>query len=254
MTLLSESPTANAVRRGQRNHVLDYLPALLLLLDVALIAAAGAVAVLGREQLPFLDQATGAIRESVGMIGPLMLVGWIGMVAVLGGYRHEIIGAGTDEFKRVLNAGLFAGGLTAVGCYITQYPLSRGFFVLAYALGIPALLLGRYAVRKALHAARRRGTLTRRVLIAGTRSHVDDIARVLGRERWLGYDVVGALTPEWDTSEETITGLPVLGDTTDAPEVARETGTDVIFFAGGSAGSASIMRSMFWTLEQQQVG
>ena len=108
-------------------------------------------------------------------------------------------------------------------------------------------------MRQALHSARRRGALTRSVLIAGSRSHIDDIAQVLSRETWLGYRVVGALTPEYDLSEETATGVPVLGDANDAPAVAAEHGADVIFFAGGSVGSASVMRKMFWTLEQQQI-
>ncbi|WP_214058020.1 sugar transferase [Nocardioides aquaticus] len=233
---------------------MGFLPLTLLALDVALISVAGTIAVLGREELSIFDVSAGGIRESVGMVGPVMLLGWVAAIAVLGGYRQEVFGAGTDEYKRVLNAGLVATGLTAVGCYVAQYPLSRGFFLLAYAIGVPLVLIGRYTVRKMLHAARRRGALTRRVLIAGTRSHVDDVARVLGRERWLGYDVIGALTPEWDLGEETSTGLPVLGNTTDAPEVAQDQGADIIFFAGGSAGSATVMRSMFWTLEKQQVG
>ncbi|WP_160004292.1 sugar transferase [Nocardioides sp. AX2bis] len=245
--------TQLAARRDTR-RTLALLPLALLLLDAALIGAAGVVAVLGRETIDLLGATNGAVRESVGMVGPAMLVGWVAAIAVLGGYRQEVYGAGTDEFKRVLNGGLVACGLTAVGCYVAQYPLSRGFFVLAYAIGIPLLLLGRFLVRRVLHAARRRGALTRRVLIAGTRSHVDDIARVLGRERWLGYEVVGALTPEWDVAEETGTGLPILGRTTDAPGTALAVGADTIFFAGGSAGSASVMRNMFWTLEQQQIG
>ena len=179
-----------------------------------------------------------------------MLLGWVAMIVVLGGYRGETLGAGTEEYKRVLNAGLIAGGLTAVACYLAQYPLSRGFFLLAYGLGVPMLLVGRYAARQALQSARRRGGLTRSVLIAGSRSHVDDVARVLSRETWLGYRVIGALTPEDDLQEETASGVPVLGSAGDAPAVALEHDADVIFFAGGSVGSASDMRHMFWTLEQ----
>ena len=39
---------------------------------------------------------------------------------------------------------------------------------------------------------------------------------MLRRERWLGYTVVGALTPAYDLSEETTSGIPVLGNADEA--------------------------------------
>ncbi len=252
MSIVSEERVRRLFAATRSKTALRYLPALTLLMDVLLIAVSGTLAVLGRQQMPWLMRPT-AITESVGAAGPLMLVGWVAMIAILGGYRADIFGAGTSEFKRVFNATLFSGGLTAVGCYVAQYPLSRGFYLLAYALGLPILLGGRWASRQALHTLRRRGLLSRRVIISGTRSHVDDIVRVLRRESWLGYHIVGALTPEYDLSEETSTGVPVVGNGEDAPTVAAEHQADVIFFAGGAVGSAAVMRQMFWTLEQQQV-
>ena len=253
MSIVSEHTARRLLSASASRRVLRFLPTTLFVLDIALIVLAGVLAALGREQLTWFFGTEASVRELVGVVGPLMLAGWVATIAVLGGYREEVLGAGTDEYKRVLNAGLVAGGLTAVACYLAQYPLSRGFFLLAYALGIPTLLVSRYLLRRVLHAARRRGSLTRSVIIAGSRSHVDDVARVLSRESWLGYRVLGALTPEYDLSEETSTGIPVLGNAVDAPAVAAEHGADIIFFAGGSVGSASVMRRMFWTLEQQQI-
>jgi exopolysaccharide biosynthesis polyprenyl glycosylphosphotransferase len=91
------------------------------------------------------------------------------------------------------------------------------------------------------------------VLIAGSRTHVDEIASVLRRERWLGYTIVGALTPAYDRSEETKSGIPVLGNADETPSVVKDTGVDVIFFAGGALGSASQMRKIVWELENQDV-
>ena len=34
-------------------------------------------------------------------------VGWLLVVGTLGGYRNDVFGAGTDEYKRVLNASVF---------------------------------------------------------------------------------------------------------------------------------------------------
>ena len=99
-------------------------------------------------------------------------------------------------------------GLTGIGCYLIKFDLSRGFFLLLFCIGIPALLLSRYSLRRALHRAHRRGALLQRVLIAGAPAQVDEISAVLRRESWLGYHVIGALTPATYTAEETEIGDP----------------------------------------------
>ncbi|GCD90680.1 sugar transferase [Nocardioides sp. LS1] len=250
MTLLSVRRERIASTTPSR--ALRYLPATAFVLDLAVMLGIGTVAILGRAHLAVFDNATD-VSSSLRVAGPLMMVGWLLAISTAGGYTRNVFGAGTDEYRRVLNASLVAAGLAGVGCYLAKFSLSRGFFVLAFALGIPALILGRSLLRRAVHQARRRGALQQRVLIAGSRSHIDEIASVLRREPWLGYHVVGALTPAYDLSEETKSGIPVLGHTDEATEVVKEAGVDVIFFAGGGVGSASQMRKFVWEVEQHDV-
>jgi hypothetical protein len=105
-----------------------------------------------------------------------------------GGYARDVFGAGTDEHKRVLNASVLAAGLVGVGAYLAKFPLSRGFFVLLFLIGVPALITGRFVLRRGLYAARSHGAFRQRVVIAATASHVDEVARVLRPEAWLGYE------------------------------------------------------------------
>ena len=86
-----------------------------------------------------------------------MLLGWLVVIAAFGGYRDDVFGAGTDEYKRVFNASLVTAGLLGVGCYLAKFQLSRGFFLLAFGVGIPALLVGRWLLRQAVHRARTPG-------------------------------------------------------------------------------------------------
>jgi exopolysaccharide biosynthesis polyprenyl glycosylphosphotransferase len=153
----------------------------------------------------------------------------------------------------VLNGSLAAASLAGVGCYLAKFQLSRGFFLLAFLLGMPSLILGRWLLRRALHGARRHGSLRRRAVIAGTRAHIDEIAVILRRESWLGYEVVGALTPEHDVAEETSVGIPVLGNADDVPASMRAAGAEVIFFAGGAVGSSNQFRKTLWELERDNV-
>ncbi|MDN4174537.1 sugar transferase [Nocardioides sp. SOB77] len=229
-----------------------YLPAATFTLDAALIAGAVLLAVVGRKSFGIFPSPAD-VSERLGTFGPLMVLGWIGTLALSGAYSDSVFGAGTDEYKRVFNGSMVAAALVGVGCFFADYPLSRGFYFLAFAIGIPGLLLGRALVRSALHQARRRGSLLHRVLIAGSPAHVDEIAAVLRRERWLGYRVVGALTPAHYLEEETRSGIPVLGNSDDITSVVLESGADVVFIAGGALGSATQMRRLAWDLEHERV-
>jgi len=164
----------------------------------------------------------------------------IAAIAAAGGYESKVFGAGVDEFRRVLSATFLSIALTGVGCYLLQFPLSRGFFVLVGVIGMVLVLGGRALLRSSVMSARRNGSLQHRVLVVGGPTHVDDIAAVLDRERWLGYDVVGALTP--GLGAETPGGVPVLGNRSLLALIARDVGADVVFFAGGGVESAAEMR------------
>ena len=250
MTLLSVGRVRTSA--GSSSRALRYLSGSALMVDILTLVTVGAAAYVSRQHLS-LFSTEADLTNSVSVAGPLMLAGWIIATSMLGGYKRAVFGVGTDEYKRVFNASLLTAGVTGIVCYLTKFPLPRGFYLLAFALGIPALLVVRLLMRRALHQAHRRGALLQRVLIAGSRSHVDEIARVLRREPWLGYQIIGALTPSHELDEETTTGVPVLGNAEDATSVAKSSDADVIFFAGGALTSANEMRRIVWDLEDADV-
>ena len=185
--------------------------------------------------------------------GPLLTLGWVLVIALGGGYRKQVLGGGSDEYKRVLNATLAYVGLLALILFVTQADVSRGFFLLLFALGVPGLLVARWEARNLLHRARSAGHLGLPVLIAGSPEHVDDIHGVLDRTEWLGYRVVGAVTPPGDTSH-TVGGLPVVGTTDDLTTAALKADADLILFAGGSSSSAQDLQEKVWELEERGIG
>ena len=250
MTVLAEMRAR--VSTASRSRTLRLLPAATALSDLGLVAVSILIAVAGRRRLGFVTGEADVAADLI-LVGPLLIVGWVALIYFSGGYRLDIFGAGTDEYKRVLNASLLAAGLLGVACYLARFPLSRGFFLLAFGIGIPTLLAGRWLSRRALHRARVAGKLQQAVVIAGTAPHIDEIAGVLRREAWLGYDVIGAVTPPDDQRHHTPSGIAVLGHTTDISAVVVETEADVVFFAGGSVGSGAKMRQAVWDLEQHHV-
>ncbi|WP_127479653.1 sugar transferase [Nocardioides pantholopis] len=250
MTILSDAGTRLIGRRPSR--ALRLVPFIAALIDLACIAVATVVATLGRERFDFFERPAD-VSDTISVVGPLIALVWLMTIFLLDGHQRAVFDVGTDEFRRVIDASLLTAGVVGVVCYLLKFDLSRGFFVLEFALGLPLLLLGRAALRRSLHSARRRGALRHRVLVAGTPEHVDDIVGVLRREPWLGYEVVGCLTPARDLAEETPLGVPVLGNTDDAATMAVTSGVDVVFFAGGSTSSANQMRRAIWELERHDV-
>ncbi len=114
-------------------------------------------------------------------------------------------------------------------------------------------MLGRFLLRRSIHKARRHGALQHRVVIAGSEGHVDEIASVLRREKWLGYNVVGALIPEPGERATTHSGIPLLGSAASIADTAIDAEADVVFLAGGAVDSASDMRRLAWDLEHEDV-
>jgi exopolysaccharide biosynthesis polyprenyl glycosylphosphotransferase len=222
-------------------------------IDLVLITFAVFVAIIAGNAIPFSKVDSATIGNQLDVAGPLMIAGWIVVVTAFGGYRHQLFGAGLDEYKRVVNASLATGALVGIACYLTHFPLARGFFVLTFVLGVPLLVLGRYSLRRSLQRARQHGALLHRVVIAGSEGHVDEIASVLRRESWLGYNVVGALVPELGARSTTHSGIPLLGTPGSVARVALDAQADVVFIAGGAFDSATDVRRLAWDLEHEDV-
>ncbi|MEN8674205.1 sugar transferase [Nocardioides sp.] len=239
-------------RSVARSRALRYLPTTAFVIDLAIITGATVLAGLVRERWEFFE--TGAeITNTVAVAGPSMVVTWILCIFFAGAYSTSQFEVGTDEFRRVTTASLGAAGLVGVGCFLLDYPLSRGFFGVAFALGLVGLLLGRLALRRAVHTARQAGALQHNVLIVGSRSGVDEVANVITREKRLGYQVVGCLTPANDPAIETDAGVPVIGDCSDVTQKVVASGADIVFFANGGLTSAEQMRRIAWDLEHHDV-
>jgi len=228
------------------------LPWVALLVDSLCIAGAVILAAIGRNHAPMVHPQDVELTGQLMPAAPAIAVGWLVTLALFGVYDRRVFGVGTEEFNLVWRASFATAAAVGIGCYVLKFQLSRGFFVLAFAIGIPVLLVGRAALRTALKTARKRGVLRRRVLIVGTESHIDDIAEVLSRETWLGLEVVGALTPA-GLVQETATGVPVLGRASTVAHTSVSVHADVVFFAGGAVESASELRHIAWELESENV-
>jgi exopolysaccharide biosynthesis polyprenyl glycosylphosphotransferase len=167
----------------------------------------------------------------------------------VGAYDPRFIGVGTDEFRRVFNAGSSLIAAVAILSYALKADLARGYVVIA----LPCLtlfdLLARYALRKRLHRARARGECMRRVVVVGHAPVVADIVTMLRRETYHGLCVVAACLA--DTVEPgTIAEVPATAGLDGVPEVVLAYEADTVAVLACPEMAGAQLRQLAWDLEK----
>src|SRR6266704_2886176 len=82
---------------------------------------------------------------------------WIAALWLAGAYDVRFIGTGSDEYRKVLNAGVSLTAAVAIFSYAINLELSRGYLVIALPSVTLFDLIARYALRKQLHKLRMSG-------------------------------------------------------------------------------------------------
>src|SRR5215472_18906750 len=117
---------------------------------------------------------------------------WCCSVALAGGYEARLIGAGSDEFRRVLNGAVGLAAGVAIASYAFKLDLARGYVVIALPSATALDLVARYELRKRLHRLRSLGSCMQRVVAVGHAPAVADLIATLRRDKFNGLSVVGA--------------------------------------------------------------
>ncbi|MFT3876485.1 MAG: sugar transferase [Propioniciclava sp.] len=217
-------------------------------IDTAAIAGSALVALAVSGAMPFNTTE----KASWGILTAIAAIAWITSLAVFDAYNPRHIRAGVIEYKRLLLASFSVAGLVGVTCYLLDLRYPPTIFMVWFALGTITMVIARFVRRNAMHRLHRKGMLRTPVLIAGSTQHVDEVARVLRRESWLGYEVIGAATHR-KHDNITGTGLPVLGTIDGVREIVGEHEVEAVIFAEGSFDSPAEFRRIAWKLEDQDV-
>ena len=144
---------------------------------VDLGCAAGGV--LAAAQLRF---GTDVTRAYLALSLALLLL-WITALWLAGAYDTRFIGTGSDEFRKVLNAGVGLTAAIAIFSYAINMQLSRGYVVIALPCVTVFDLFARYAMRKQLHRQRAAGKCLHSVIAVGHEPAVADLVKELKRDR-----------------------------------------------------------------------
>jgi exopolysaccharide biosynthesis polyprenyl glycosylphosphotransferase len=174
---------------------------------------------------------------------------WMLMVMLCGGYDPRFIGVGSDEFRKVLNAGVGLTATVAILSYATKTEIARGYVVIALPCATLFDLVARFGLRKRLHRYRTRGSCMRKTVIVGHPQVAADLLTVLRRETYHGLEVVAACVTGVVGNSQ-IAGIPAIGDLTSVPDVVERFAADTVAVLACPEMSGVRLRELAWELEK----
>jgi exopolysaccharide biosynthesis polyprenyl glycosylphosphotransferase len=174
---------------------------------------------------------------------------WVIAVSVFGGYEKRFLGSGSDEFRRVLNAGLSLTGALALISYAVNNELSRIYLLVSMQVIVLLDLLVRFALRKRLHRRRAKGQCMSTVVAVGHEPAVRQLICELRRESHHGLQVVAACLAGESTTRE-LAGVPVVGDLDSAADVVRNLNAGTVAVLSCPEIDGVKLRALAWELEK----
>jgi exopolysaccharide biosynthesis polyprenyl glycosylphosphotransferase len=217
----------------------------LLLIDSVIGVLAGMVAFEVRFGSALTDY-----NSRYAVLSALLPVAFTATLAANRAYEKRYLFVGTDEYQRVLRAGLALTAATIVGAYAAEIQIPRGWFVLALPLVTFGCLGSRFVLRQLLHRARKtRGACMRRVVVVGHELAVEAMTRQLCRERYHGLKVVGACL----AAEGSVPGVPVLGTFDEIAGAVRRARADTVLVLSCPELDGHALRRLAWRLERDDI-
>ncbi|WFE25885.1 sugar transferase [Solwaraspora sp. WMMD791] len=243
------SAWARARRRASRWH--RPYTAILLLLDfvAAVLASYISISLFEKATSGFSDADKDATWfHTVTYL--LLPLGWVVVLWGTGAYDRRYLGLGTDEFKRVLRAGVTVAASVSFLAFATKTDLSRLSVATALIGALALILLFRFLARYALHVLRRRvGHAAHRMVLVGTLPEALEVFTAVTRSPAAGLIPVAIhLTDGYAAARGIDTPVPVYAGR-NVLALVREVGADTIAVCGSASSEPGELRRLAWQLE-----
>jgi exopolysaccharide biosynthesis polyprenyl glycosylphosphotransferase len=173
---------------------------------------------------------------------------WIAALWLAGAYDVRFIGTGSDEYRKVLNAGVSLTAAVAIFSYTVNLEVSRAYVVIALPSVTVFDLFARFAMRKRLHRRRALGKCLHNVVAVGHELAVAGLVTELSRDKYHGLTVVGACVVRPGECDE-IVGVPVYGGLDDITAAVKAFDADTVAVTACPEMDGVRLRSLAWELE-----
>jgi exopolysaccharide biosynthesis polyprenyl glycosylphosphotransferase len=194
------------------------------------------------------------VGSSYLVVSSVLPLAWVAAVALSKGYDSRFYGAGPDEFRSLLRAGVGLTAAVAMTSYVTKAEIARGFVVLAIPVMVVAALLLRYALRKDLHRHRVRGRCMHRVLVVGRSGPAATLCEHLESRPTDGFRVVATCRPRGDSTGDK--NGPMQPEELAEPDIlaaADRHAVEVVAIATDPELAGQLLRRLSWALEQRGI-
>lgn len=177
----------------------------------------------------------------------------------LGGWNTRdvrLLGAGFDEYKRVVTASLAVFGSVAIVSYAFHAETARGYVGIALPLGVVLLLAGRWAFRKRIRTARLSGRCTHRVLVIGGHDAVQHLASRLKQDYSAGYNPTAAVVPGGMAGALEESNIKIISNGSNIESILRaidDSGADTVAISAGSVLAPRTVRQLGWELHTRGI-
>ena len=174
---------------------------------------------------------------------------WLLLVAAMRAYEPRYLQVGSDEFRRIVDAGVALSLGAALVSYSLRLELARGYLLMLVLSATVGTMAGRLVLRKRLHHHRASGTgWVRRTIVAGHDAPVRSAVHELRRTRWHGYDVVGVCLK--DRPRNYAFDVPVTTGLDHVVEAAQQAHADAVVVLPCRHLDGAAVRRLGWQLER----
>ncbi|NUT71234.1 sugar transferase [Pseudarthrobacter sp. C4D7] len=197
--------------------------------------------------------------DSYLLLSVLLALSWWFMLGVWGSREFRILGAGSEEYKRVVAASAWLFGFVAVVSYALRIDTARGFVGLAFPAGVLGLLIGRWLIRQHLSVDRRSGKGSSHVLIIGGPHSSEHLVRSLRSAPAAGYVPVAVHLPgaSNEAVDSTNFDVAITGTESDFEAlmtVITESQVDAVAISAGVNLHPRDLRRLGWELAAKNIG
>lgn len=217
--------------------------------DALLAVLAGLVGFFARAA----DQDNLLLYAGVTVLVPVF---WLGAMGAAHAYHSKYIGAGTEEYRAILRAGLLVVSAIAVTAYVSRFDLARSYVLLVVPIVLALSLVSRLQQRTRLMRRRKQGLDLSSTIVVGRVDSVRAMIRNIKADPACGLQVVGAcvsgLDNPWDKRDE-LDGVPVLGSPERALWAVDAVKADAVAISSHPDLVGNALRRLGWALEDRQV-
>lgn len=198
----------------------------------------------------------GATTPTLLLAAAVVVVAWVGTLALSHGYEARYAGTGPEEFRAVLRAVFVLVAGLALLSYAGELAVPRAIPLVAAPLLAVLGVVNRHVLRTDLGRRRRRGEETQATVVIGNARAVGDMISEIKRAPEQGLKVVAACVSGLDLSGDvpsSVAGVPVFGYPEEAMSAVDLFDADVVAVSSDPDLHGAELRRLAWSLEEREV-